>query len=55
MITQLIAVETVIARSRSLKAKFGIGKAEQGDNTEDLERYSRTKAAHPEILRIYSI
>uniref|UniRef100_A0A6Q2WVR4 Rab3 GTPase-activating protein catalytic subunit n=1 Tax=Esox lucius TaxID=8010 RepID=A0A6Q2WVR4_ESOLU len=39
VIGQLMAVETVIARSRSLKAKFGIGKAEQGDGAEDLERY----------------
>ncbi|XP_014028939.1 rab3 GTPase-activating protein catalytic subunit isoform X1 [Salmo salar] len=49
VITQLIAVETVIARSRSLKAKFGIGKAEQGDNTEDLERFVSSLLEEPEV------
>ena len=43
MISQLIAVEMVIARSRSLKSKFGIGKAEPGKDAENLERYSRTQ------------
>uniref|UniRef100_A0A8C7VFC9 Rab3 GTPase-activating protein catalytic subunit n=1 Tax=Oncorhynchus mykiss TaxID=8022 RepID=A0A8C7VFC9_ONCMY len=49
VITQLIAVETVIARSRSLKAKFGIGKAEQGDNAEDLERFVSSLLEEPEV------
>ncbi|KAG7280171.1 hypothetical protein CRUP_037755 [Coryphaenoides rupestris] len=37
VIGQLVAVETVIACARSLKAKFGIGKAEAGEDSDDLE------------------
>ncbi|CAB1328595.1 unnamed protein product [Coregonus sp. 'balchen'] len=52
VITQLIAVETVIARSRSLKSKFGIGKAEQSDDAEDLERFVNSLLEEPEVYVI---
>uniref|UniRef100_A0A673X6E4 Rab3 GTPase-activating protein catalytic subunit n=1 Tax=Salmo trutta TaxID=8032 RepID=A0A673X6E4_SALTR len=49
MISQLIAVEMVIARSRSLKTKFSIGKAEPGKDAEDLERFVRSLLEEPEV------
>uniref|UniRef100_A0A8C7RH60 Rab3 GTPase-activating protein catalytic subunit n=1 Tax=Oncorhynchus mykiss TaxID=8022 RepID=A0A8C7RH60_ONCMY len=49
VISQLIAVEMVIARSRSLKSKFGIGKAEPGKDAENLERFVRSLLEEPEV------
>ncbi|MGH0148992.1 UNVERIFIED_CONTAM: hypothetical protein FKN15_021176 [Acipenser sinensis] len=37
IINQIMAVETIIARARSLKAKFGISKCENIDEREELE------------------
>uniref|UniRef100_A0A8C5CA70 Rab3 GTPase-activating protein catalytic subunit n=1 Tax=Gadus morhua TaxID=8049 RepID=A0A8C5CA70_GADMO len=49
VISQLVAVETVIARARSLKAKFGIGKAEAGEDSEDLEKFVISLLEEPEV------
>ena len=38
VINQLMEMEAVVARARSLKAKFGLGKGERGEDTEELER-----------------
>lgn len=38
VIVQMSAVEAVIARARSLKAKFGIGGGEREENADELER-----------------
>ncbi|CAL8267074.1 unnamed protein product [Lota lota] len=49
VISQLVAVETVIARARSLKAKFGVGKAEAGEDSEDLEKFVSSLLEEPEV------
>ncbi|CAL8342432.1 unnamed protein product [Boreogadus saida] len=49
VISQLVAVETVIARARSLKAKFGVGKAEAGEDSEDLEKFVISLLEEPEV------
>ncbi|KAM6987009.1 rab3 GTPase-activating protein catalytic subunit [Aplochiton taeniatus] len=46
VINQLMAVETVIACARSLKAKFGIGK---GEVSEELERFVSSLLEEPEV------
>uniref|UniRef100_A0A667YYH4 Rab3 GTPase-activating protein catalytic subunit n=1 Tax=Myripristis murdjan TaxID=586833 RepID=A0A667YYH4_9TELE len=46
---ELIAVETVIARARSLKAKFGIGKGEKGEDAEELEKFVSSLLEEPEV------
>lgn len=38
-INQITMLEATIARARSLRAKFGLGKGEKGEDTEDLELY----------------
>ncbi|KAI4887753.1 hypothetical protein NFI96_023692 [Prochilodus magdalenae] len=48
-INQLMVVETVIARARSLKAKFGLGKGEKGEDSEDLERFVSSLLEEPEV------
>ncbi|XP_071768528.1 rab3 GTPase-activating protein catalytic subunit [Centroberyx gerrardi] len=49
VINQLMAVETVIARARSLKAKFGISKVEKGEDTEELEKFVSSLLEEPEV------
>uniref|UniRef100_A0A667YNM1 Rab3 GTPase-activating protein catalytic subunit n=1 Tax=Myripristis murdjan TaxID=586833 RepID=A0A667YNM1_9TELE len=49
VLNQLIAVETVIARARSLKAKFGIGKGEKGEDAEELEKFVSSLLEEPEV------
>ncbi|XP_046902432.1 rab3 GTPase-activating protein catalytic subunit isoform X1 [Hypomesus transpacificus] len=50
VITQLMVVEAFIARARSLKAKFGIGKGEGGEEGEELERFVGSLLEEPEVL-----
>ncbi|XP_071390489.1 rab3 GTPase-activating protein catalytic subunit isoform X2 [Centroberyx affinis] len=49
VINQLMAVETVIARARSLKAKFGIGKVEKGEDAAELEKFVSSLLEEPEV------
>ncbi|KAM3862415.1 rab3 GTPase-activating protein catalytic subunit isoform 2-T2 [Diretmus argenteus] len=49
VINQLMAVEAVIARARSLKAKFGIGKGEKGEDAEELEKFVSALLEEPEV------
>ncbi|XP_030642604.1 rab3 GTPase-activating protein catalytic subunit isoform X1 [Chanos chanos] len=52
IINQIMVVEAVIARARSLKAKFGIGKGERGEDAEDLERFVSSLLEEPEVAVI---
>lgn len=38
IIAQIMSVEAIIARARSLKAKFGVEKCENEEEKEDLQR-----------------
>ncbi|XP_066543675.1 rab3 GTPase-activating protein catalytic subunit isoform X2 [Amia ocellicauda] len=49
IINQLMAVEAIIARARSLKAKFGIGKCERAEDRDDLERFVSSLLEEPEV------
>ncbi|XP_033871211.3 rab3 GTPase-activating protein catalytic subunit-like isoform X1 [Acipenser ruthenus] len=49
IINQIMAVETIIARARSLKAKFGISKCENIEEREDLERFVNSLLEEPEV------
>ncbi|MGH0151150.1 UNVERIFIED_CONTAM: hypothetical protein FKN15_042093 [Acipenser sinensis] len=49
IINQIMAVETIIARARSLKAKFGISKCENIDEREELERFVNSLLEEPEV------
>ncbi|XP_027273560.1 rab3 GTPase-activating protein catalytic subunit isoform X1 [Cricetulus griseus] len=49
IILQITNVEAIIARARSLKAKFGTEKCEQEDEKEDLERFVSCLLEHPEV------
>uniref|UniRef100_A0A8B9KJQ6 Rab3 GTPase-activating protein catalytic subunit n=1 Tax=Astyanax mexicanus TaxID=7994 RepID=A0A8B9KJQ6_ASTMX len=54
-INQLMVVETIIARARSLKAKFGLGKGEKGDkgvDPDDLEKFVGSLLEEPEVAVI---
>ncbi|XP_076012670.1 rab3 GTPase-activating protein catalytic subunit isoform X2 [Genypterus blacodes] len=51
-INQLMAIETAIARTRSLKAKFGIGESQKGENTEELEKFVISLLDEPEVVVI---
>ncbi|XP_036427001.1 rab3 GTPase-activating protein catalytic subunit isoform X1 [Colossoma macropomum] len=51
-INQLMVVETIIARARSLKAKFGLGKGEKGEDTEGLEKFVGSLLEEPEVAVI---
>ncbi|XP_020495580.2 rab3 GTPase-activating protein catalytic subunit isoform X1 [Labrus bergylta] len=48
-INQLIAMETVITRARSLKAKFSICEGEKGEDTEELEKFVSSLLEEPEV------
>ncbi|KAB1278837.1 Rab3 GTPase-activating protein catalytic subunit, partial [Camelus dromedarius] len=50
IIHQIINVEAIIARARSLKAKFGTEKCEQEEEKEDLERFVNCLLEQPEVL-----
>ncbi|XP_064182780.1 rab3 GTPase-activating protein catalytic subunit [Anguilla rostrata] len=52
VISQLMEMEAVVARARSLKAKFGIGKGERGNDAEDLERFVSSLLEEPEVMVI---
>nr|XP_048299724.1 rab3 GTPase-activating protein catalytic subunit isoform X3 [Myodes glareolus] len=49
IILQITNVEAIIARARSLKAKFGTEKCEQEEEKEDLERFVSCLLEHPEV------
>ncbi|XP_041671566.1 rab3 GTPase-activating protein catalytic subunit isoform X2 [Cheilinus undulatus] len=48
-INQLNAMETVITRARSLKAKFSICEEEKGDDTEELKKFVSLLLEEPEV------
>uniref|UniRef100_A0A5F9CZX9 Rab3 GTPase-activating protein catalytic subunit n=1 Tax=Oryctolagus cuniculus TaxID=9986 RepID=A0A5F9CZX9_RABIT len=50
IIHQITNVEAIIARARSLKAKFGTEKCEQEEEKEDLERFVNCLLEQPEVL-----
>ncbi|XP_036400924.1 rab3 GTPase-activating protein catalytic subunit isoform X1 [Megalops cyprinoides] len=52
IINQMMELEAVIARARSLKAKFGLGKGEKGQDAEDLESFVSSLLEEPEVLVI---
>ncbi|XP_072328728.1 rab3 GTPase-activating protein catalytic subunit isoform X4 [Scyliorhinus torazame] len=49
IINQIIASEAIIARSRSLQAKFGIKKCEKEEEREELERFVSSLLEEPEV------
>ncbi|XP_048835815.1 rab3 GTPase-activating protein catalytic subunit isoform X1 [Brienomyrus brachyistius] len=49
LINQVMEVETVIARARSLKAKFGIDAGENGGDVEELKRFASALLEEPEV------
>ncbi|XP_078408594.1 rab3 GTPase-activating protein catalytic subunit isoform X7 [Cetorhinus maximus] len=49
IISQIIASEAIIARSRSLQAKFGIKKCEKEEEREELERFVSYLLEQPEV------
>lgn len=48
-INQLMAMETVITRARSLKAKFAICEGGKGEDTEELEKFVSSLLEEPEV------
>uniref|UniRef100_A0ABI7YDI6 Rab3 GTPase-activating protein catalytic subunit n=1 Tax=Felis catus TaxID=9685 RepID=A0ABI7YDI6_FELCA len=50
IIHQITNVEAIIARARSLKAKFGTEKCEQEEEKEDLEKFVSCLLEQPEVL-----
>ncbi|KAK3568274.1 hypothetical protein QTP86_002770 [Hemibagrus guttatus] len=51
-INQITMLEATIARARSLRAKFGLGKGEKGEDTEDLELFVSSLLEEPEVAVI---
>ncbi|XP_031179854.1 rab3 GTPase-activating protein catalytic subunit isoform X3 [Sander lucioperca] len=51
-INQLMAMETVITRARSLKAKFAICEGAKGEDTEELEKFVSSLLEEPEVVVI---
>nr|XP_033467499.1 rab3 GTPase-activating protein catalytic subunit isoform X1 [Epinephelus lanceolatus] len=49
-INQLMAIETVITRGRSLKAKFAICEGGKGEDTEELEKFVSSLLEEPEVV-----
>uniref|UniRef100_A0A671Q419 Rab3 GTPase-activating protein catalytic subunit n=1 Tax=Sinocyclocheilus anshuiensis TaxID=1608454 RepID=A0A671Q419_9TELE len=49
LILQMSAVEAVIARARSLKAKFGIAGGEREEDADELERFVSCLLEEPEV------
>ncbi|XP_062861672.1 rab3 GTPase-activating protein catalytic subunit [Trichomycterus rosablanca] len=48
-INQITALEAIIAQARSLRTKFGLGKGEKGEGTEELERFVSSLLEEPEV------
>ncbi|XP_027008221.1 rab3 GTPase-activating protein catalytic subunit isoform X2 [Tachysurus fulvidraco] len=48
-INQITMLEATVARARSLRAKFGLGKGERGDDSEDLELFVSSLLDEPEV------
>lgn len=51
-INQITMLEATIARARSLRAKFGLGKGERREDTEDLELFVSSLLEEPEVAVI---
>ncbi|XP_039990752.1 rab3 GTPase-activating protein catalytic subunit isoform X2 [Xiphias gladius] len=49
-INQLMAMETVITRARSLKAKFAISEGEKGEDKGELEKFVSSLLEEPEVV-----
>uniref|UniRef100_A0A8C0HB37 Rab3 GTPase-activating protein catalytic subunit n=1 Tax=Chelonoidis abingdonii TaxID=106734 RepID=A0A8C0HB37_CHEAB len=49
IIAQIMSAEAIIARARSLKAKFGIEKCDHEEEKEDLERFVNCLLEQPEV------
>ncbi|RMC18799.1 hypothetical protein DUI87_04695 [Hirundo rustica rustica] len=49
IIAQIMSVEAIIARARSLKAKFGVEKCENEEEKEDLQRFVNSLLEQPEV------
>ncbi|NXC20792.1 RB3GP protein, partial [Corythaeola cristata] len=49
IIAQIMSVEAIIARARSLKAKFGVDKCENEEEKEDLQRFVNCLLEQPEV------
>ncbi|KAM7153419.1 rab3 GTPase-activating protein catalytic subunit isoform 2-T2 [Macrochelys suwanniensis] len=49
IIAQIMSAEAIIARARSLKAKFAIEKCDQEEEKEDLERFVNCLLEQPEV------
>ncbi|XP_034042016.1 rab3 GTPase-activating protein catalytic subunit [Thalassophryne amazonica] len=52
LIKQLMAIENIITRARSLKAKFAVGEAKKGAATEVLEKFVSSLLEEPEVMVI---
>ncbi|KAF7709908.1 rab3 GTPase-activating protein catalytic subunit isoform X2 [Silurus meridionalis] len=49
VINQITMLEATVARARSLRAKFSLGKAERGEDTEELELFVSSLLEEPEV------
>ncbi|NXW50203.1 RB3GP protein, partial [Nyctiprogne leucopyga] len=49
IVAQIMSVEAIIARARSLKAKFGVEKCENEEEKEDLQRFVNCLLEQPEV------
>ncbi|NWV59056.1 RB3GP protein, partial [Malurus elegans] len=49
IIAQIMSVEAIIARARSLKAKFGVEKCENEEEKEGLQRFVNSLLEQPEV------
>uniref|UniRef100_A0A8C6P016 Rab3 GTPase-activating protein catalytic subunit n=1 Tax=Nothobranchius furzeri TaxID=105023 RepID=A0A8C6P016_NOTFU len=49
-INQLVVMETVITRARSLKDKFAVDKGEPGEATEELKKFVSSLLEEPEVV-----
>uniref|UniRef100_A0A8C5H0S8 Rab3 GTPase-activating protein catalytic subunit n=1 Tax=Gouania willdenowi TaxID=441366 RepID=A0A8C5H0S8_GOUWI len=50
LINQLIAMEMVITRARSLKAKFGVTEDEKNEDSNELQKFVSSLLEEPEVL-----
>ncbi|KAM4525060.1 rab3 GTPase-activating protein catalytic subunit isoform 1-T1 [Odontesthes bonariensis] len=51
-INQLVVMETVITRARSLKAKFAVNDDDEAEATDDLEKFVSSLLEEPEVVVI---
>uniref|UniRef100_A0A3Q3AZ99 Rab3 GTPase-activating protein catalytic subunit n=1 Tax=Kryptolebias marmoratus TaxID=37003 RepID=A0A3Q3AZ99_KRYMA len=51
-IKQLVEMETVITRARSLRAKFAVNEDDHGDATDELEKFVSSLLEEPEVVVI---